>query len=34
MAFGRKGLEPVVFVEILRILVFGVGDDGEGSDLA
>jgi hypothetical protein len=34
MAFGRKGLEPVVFVEGLCILVLGVGDDGEGSDLA
>jgi hypothetical protein len=34
MAFGRKELEPVVLVEGLCILVLGVGDDGEGSDLA
>jgi hypothetical protein len=34
MAFGREELEPVVFVEGLCILVLGVGDDGEGSDLA
>jgi hypothetical protein len=34
MTFGREELEPVVFVEGLCILVFGVGDDGEGSDLA
>jgi hypothetical protein len=34
MAFGREELEPVVFVEGLCILVLGVGDDGEGGDLA
>jgi hypothetical protein len=34
MTFGREELEPAVFVEGLRILVLGVGDDGEGSDLA
>ena len=34
MTFGREDLEPVVFVEGLRILALGVGDDGEGSDSA
>ena len=34
MTFGREELEPVVFVERLRILVLGVGDDGEGIDSA
>ena len=34
MAFGREELEAVVFVEGLRSLVFGVGDDGEGSEPA
>ena len=34
MTFGREELEPVVFVEGLCILVLGVGDNGEGSELA
>jgi hypothetical protein len=34
MTLGWEELEPVVFVEGLRSLVLGVGDDGQGSDLA